>query len=359
MIRFPDPRDFAPGAAGNRLLHLAGNPQREQELSDALRSLLEARADDEIREALRLAPGRDAYLRLWHALCAAVDERPAAADELVTRVFALPCVIVCRARRKAVIPGVLPDIGAITGALEKHGAFGPSRNVGLANALCSFECLEGLAPSTIHHWTHATSGGAPREIAPQDIVLRGGEEVHLRFLAGAGIAPAHAPSVVETAANIAAWGLPLTRALAAQLAIPGVELLPVPRAPVSLLKAAYAGRRAQLELAFNLFLSNAARRFRTAVGDPVAVITAHDDGEIRVSLSSLLDDTLREFYRWPLHPLDDLDGILGSIVGLLEDCRIGDVRVIAEVMPDLDRNGLPLVLKARDADQSAHIGARH
>ncbi|MBI3068417.1 MAG: hypothetical protein HYY79_05965, partial [Betaproteobacteria bacterium] len=343
MIRFPDPRNFAPGAADNRLLHLAGNPQREQELSDTLRSLLETRADGGIREALRLAPCRDIYVRLWDALCATMDERPAAADDLVTRVFALPCVIVCRARRKAVIPGVLPDIGAIAGTLEKHGAFGPSRNVGIANALCSSGYLEGLAPSTIYHWTHATSGGTPREIAPQDIVLRGGEEVHLRFLVGAGIAPAHAPSVVETAANIAAWGLPLTRALAAQLATSGVELLPVPRAPASLLRAPHAGRRAQLELAFNLFVGNAARRFRTVVGDPVAVIAAHENGEIRVGFSSLLDDTLHELYRWPLHPLDDLDSVLGSIRGLLEDCRIGDVRVIDRVMPDLDRNGLPLV----------------
>ena len=181
-------------------------------------------------------------------------------------------------------------------------------------------------------------GAAPCEMPPREIVVEPGrEQVHLRFLVGAGITPLAAPSFLDAAADIGAWGMPLTRVLARQLAQPALDLLPVPRPPISILKAAHAGRCAQLELASNLFVSNAVRRFRAIVGDPTVVMSTHrmegGAAEIRISMSSVFDDTLLEGFRWPLHPLDDLERIVATLSELLHDCRVNDVRVVDVVLP--------------------------
>ncbi len=258
---------------------------------------------------------------------------------IVARIFALPLVIVTGSSRPATLPGVVPDIAAVTALFEQHGALGPTRNFGLGNALCALETIDTVMPSEVCAWTRDI--GAPRrELPPSPIVIgKPGEEVHLRFLVGAGIAPAAEPSFVETASNIGTWGMPLTRALAAQFAQPGVEVLPLARPPLDLLRAAHAGRYAQLDAAFNLFASNAVRRFRGATGDPVAVISAHDDGDIRISLSSPFDESQREGFRWPLHPLDDLAGLLESVAELLTACRVTHFQYSPTLLPALNAQG--------------------
>jgi hypothetical protein len=169
---------------------------------------------------------------------------------------------------------------------------------------------------------------------------------------GAGIAPAAAPSFVETAANIGTWGIPLAQLLVKQLAQPGVDLLALPRPPVPLLAAPHAGQRAQLEAAFNLFVSNELRRFRRAVGDPVAVVSAHQVGsggaELRITLSTPFDESLTAGFRWPLDPLDDLDDIAAIIDALFAECRVSDVRTVARVLPDLDARGMPFFPRTED-----------
>ena len=202
--------------------------------------------------------------------------------------------------------------------LQRHGVLGASRNVGFSNALCSLETLVQLAPSTIHGWsTPSSAAGWASAIAPEPIAIRAGEEVQLRFLLGAAIAPAAAPTVAETAAHIGAWGMPFTRALTAQIGVPGVELLALPRPPCGVLKAGYAGRSAQLEVALNLFMSNAIKHARAASGEPALMLSVHEAGdgspELRVTLSSRLDDSFVERYRWPLHPLDDPNEIARSV----------------------------------------------
>jgi hypothetical protein len=143
--------------------------------------------------------------------------------------------------------------------------------------------------------------------------------------------------------------VPLTRAIASQLSRPGVDVLPLPRPPVDFLKAGHVGRMAQLEAALNLFVSDAVRSFRSISGDPAAIITSHDDNEIRVSLSSPFDDTTVEGFRWPLHPLDDIESISGVIAELLVECRVSDVRVLNKVLPALNVRG-QLFVTARDLD---------
>ncbi len=350
----PDPRRF--GAGDHPFNRLA-----EDELRSEVREALIGARDEDVTAALRAAPTRAAYAKLWRTVCDVAHHAGSDQDKtaVVARIFALPLVIVTGSRRPATLPGVIPDVAAVAALFEQHGALGRTRNFGFSNALCPLETLERVKPSGVYAWTRAARA-APRELAPSAITIdEPGEQVHLRFLAGAGITPAAEPSIVETASNIGAWGMPVTRALAAQLNQPGIEVLPLVRPPLDLLRAAHAGRRAQLETAFNLFVSNAVRRFRSATGDPVAVISAHDDAEVRVGLSSPFDDAIVDGYRWPLHPLDDLERITDSITGLLEECRVNDLRFAPEILPALDARGRIWYARTGDADTRAAAPQRH
>lgn len=351
MSPLPDPRTYGLFAADNEIGQLIsanerGDAAARLELLAWLNRCLEERRDREIFDALRQAPSRSAYRALWDVVCLAADRHGGGVDHatIAVRLFAFPIVLVTGARSAVTVSGALPDIDEVRTLLERHGAVGATRNFGLSNALCSADALERLKPSDVYRWSGDWSAGAPRAMAPEDIAIRAGrEQVHLRFLVGAGVTPQDAPSFLETAANIGAWGLPLTGALVRQLAQPALDLLALPRPPVSLLRAAHSGRCAELEAAFNLFASNAVRSFRSTVGDPAVAISAHrletGGAEVRVSLSSPFDDTLLEGFRWPLHPLDDLDRIVSAVVELLRDCRVNEVWLVAAVLPECLESG--------------------
>lgn len=332
----------------------AGESSARDALAAALAEHVRRGDDSEIDDALLAMPSPAAYRHLWEAVCAAV-ERSLASDEAVyVRLFALPLLLVAGSRTAVTLTGVVPDIAEVTNLLAQHGAIGATRDVGMSDALCSLEVIEQLRPGDVYRWSREwLKESAPRDIAPQAIVVAPGrEQVHLRFLIGGAVTPAHAPSFLETAAHIGAWGIPVTRALVSQLAQRGVELLPVPRPPVGLLKAAHSGRSAQLDAAFNLFASNAIRNFRASVGDPTVIISAHRlesaGAEIRISMSSAFDDALLDGFRWPLHPLDDLNRIVAMVTDMLNDCRVTDVRVSETIWPERLNTGA-LFLRAGDA----------
>jgi hypothetical protein len=336
-----DPRRYGPGDASDRLLRLAREGQ-SRELASALRELAAQGRDVEIGGLLSAASSRDIYARLWQALCVAI-EKPHSDDGVAARIFAMPWVIVCGGGVKATLSGVLPDIAELARVLEANGVFGVSRNVGIGNVLVGVETVEAMRPSEILQWAQEA---AMRDVPPAPInVLPGAEEVHVRLLLGAAIAPANAPDVVETGSNIAAWGTPALRAMSAQLATSGVQILPMPRPPSGLYSAAYAGRRAGIEAAFNLFMSNGVRRFRSAVGDPDITLSSHAGAEIRVTLSTPLDDTLIEGFRWPLHPADDLPEIEHALTCMISECRLPDPQIAESVLPDYSSNGALLFPK--------------
>lgn len=341
MTSLPDPRDWTASAESHVLVRLASDPGRRDECDAGVRRLLAGANDSEIRSALLSADSSAAYRALWDVVCACA-EAPGedSGVALAARVFAVPVILVAAANGGAVIPGVLPDSEEIRAMLEQHGVLGAMRNFGLGNALSPLEALEALPPSIVYRWTNELgTADRPRELPAAEVrVERRPEQVHLRFLVGAGAIAPHVPSLAETAAGIGAWGMPLTRALARQLAQPGLDLLPVPRPPDTILRAAHAGRRAQVELAFHLFISNAVREFRASVGDPDVVLSAHrlDSGgaELRVSLSSRLDEGRLDGFRWPLHPLDDLHEIEAAMLDFLGQCRLSAIDVRAEILPD-------------------------
>ena len=340
MKNLPDPRAYTPfssnplvvaaekaAKAGSALQQDAG-----EILLSYVREALEAGNDARIEQALAEADSQPARDALAHALEAALDARGAAA--LAMRVFAIPLLIVTGGRGLAVVPGVVPDVGALQKLFEKHGALGQSKNFGLSNALTTAERLAEVKPSMLYRLTRdlGQEGFRPPDLAPQDIEVDSGEErVHLRFLIGAAVTPANAPGFAETAGNIGAWGLPFTQTLAAQLGQEGLSLLPIPRPPMNLQRALETGRFALREMEFQLFLSNALRRFRARVGDPDATVASYSDGSVRVTLGSPFDASLACEYRWPLYPEDDLGALSNSIFGLLAECRLDTVQVAETV----------------------------
>lgn len=367
MAQLPDPRRYGEfdrddpiGVLIDR--HVRGDGTARRALLDWLKDRLAGERDEDLFQAMRQIPGEAAYRKFWDLIClASQGDDPERETAVAVHLFAIPVVLITGARARSVLPGVVGDIEAVRMLLERHGAVGATRNFGLSNALCSAEALERLKPSRVHRWSRAWSQQAERELAPAEVrVLPGREQVHLRFLAGAGVASGEAPSFLETASNIGAWGLPVTHELVRQLAQPAVELVAIPRPPVALLRAAHMGRWAELEIAFNLFVSNTVRHFRASVGDPAVVISAHrleqGGAELRISMSCLLDDTLLEGFRWPLHPLDDFAAIQDSIMAMLRDCRLHDVRVVEEVQPDRLVSG-EFFLRAPERIKSA--AARH
>jgi hypothetical protein len=344
----PDPRRYGAGSAAD-----AFNTPDEASLRRELANRLAQGDDAAIERALEAAPDYVTYATLWRTVSNAANlTDDSAGQAVVARIFALPLVIVTGSRRPASIPGVVPDIAVIAELFKQHGALGPARNFGLGNALCALDTIQRVRPSEVYAWTR-DAGATRRELPPADITIgEPGEHVHLRYIVGAAIAPAAEPSFVETASNIGAWGMPLTRALAGQLSQPDVEVLPLARPPLDLLTAGQAGRYAQLEAAFNLFASNAVRKMRGGTGDPDAVISAHDDGDIRVGLSSPFDTLTIEGFRWPLHPLDNFASVTASIADLLAACRITNVRWVETVLAALNSNGHVWYPRLRELDSA-------
>ena len=156
------------------------------------------------------------------------------------------------------------------------------------------------------------------------------------------------------------WGAPFTRELVAQLTVPDVSVLALPRAAQRLLPAVREGRAAQREVAAQIFASNAIRKFRGSVGEPTAVISAHrapdapGGGELRLSLSSPFEPKDAEGFRCPLYPLDRAEDVAGMLVALLRDCRVTDIRTLSGVYADrAEGSAMPLLFKPESIPEAA------
>ena len=162
--------------------------------------------------------------------------------------------------------------------------------------------------------------------------------------------------------DVGRWGIALAQQLARELAIADVSVLVLPRAPQRPLPAVAAGRAAQREVSAQLFAANAIRKFRSSVGEPSAVISAHraqdaaGGGELRLSLSSPFDSRAAQGFRCPLHPLDRVGDVVTMLLELLRDCRISDVRALAGVHADREPDfGSVLMFKPDTIPESAKV----
>jgi len=319
----------------------------ELDLQTRLRRRVEGGGD--LAGLVANAPSVDAARQVWRQL----DELSVTRDPeagLAARVFAIPLVIVAGKegeRVDGVLPGTLRDPGKFAEILRAHDALRGNRNFALAGSLVHADALDVARLPELLLWQRLPESAAEnaqtglRTLTPAAIhVAAGRESVHLRFLVGTALARSDADLFGD--ARVGAWGVPFTQELGRALGAGGVAVLALPRAPQRPLPAVAAGRAAQREVSAQVFASNAIRRIRGAVGEPVAVISAHraadvpGGGELRLSLSSVFAPRDAEGYRCPLGPLDRASDVAAMLIELLRDCRVADVRVLSGVHPDRD-----------------------
>ncbi len=374
----PDPRTYpAPEAAGAsaRELHALAEASLgaetgvasdavEAELATRVRALVDGADGASLADALATSPSAAVYRHLWRAIVREV-ERPADAG-VGTVLFALPIVIVAAAEGEAEcrIDAVVPRPAELEAILAEHGALGGNRQFALAGALCGADAIDVEALAGLMRASRLPAEGGPipaLDVAPRPIVAAPRrEQVHLRFLVGSALASS--VSAVAAGTGTGKWGVPFTQALSRALARPGVAIAALPRAPQSLPAAVASGRSAQREASAALFVSNAIRRLRAAVGEPVAVLSAHrvpgaaSGGELRLSVSSPLDPREAEGFRCPLHPLDRVADVATMLADLLRECRVADVRWLAGIHGDRDpATGLTLLFKPDTVPPGAEL----
>ena len=246
----------------------------------------------------------------------------------------------------------MPDVDALVAVLREHRALAGNRSFALGNALVTADAIDvANLPALLASRKLADGAGfVPLALPPAPVDATAGERAHVRFLVGSALAAAGADLLADT--GVGRWGMPLAKSLISQLSAPGINVVALPRAAMSLPAAVARGRAAQREVSAQLFASNALRELRASVGEPVAVISAHEapdargGGELRLSLSSALSPRDAQGYRCPLYPGDGVADVTAMMVDLLHDCRVADVRVLAGVHPDRDPlTGGPLLFK--------------
>lgn len=311
---------------------------------------------------------------LWRAIDAVWSEGAAAPDAaLALTLFAVPVVIVTgleSAQGEGALSGTLADPAKLAAILEEFGALAGNRTIALANALVTSEAIDIARLPEIRAWGRLPdlaipeSSSAAPALGPAPISVHAGREaVHLRFLVGTAIARPDADLLRD--GTVGSWGTPLARELARQLGSFGVRVLALPRTPQRPLPAVRQGRIAQREVSAQIFASNAIRRFRSTVGEPAAVISAHRTseatagGELRLSLSSPLEPRGAEGFRCPLYPLDRVGEVVSMLVVLMRDCRVADIRVLAGVHEDrVAGTGLPLLFKPETIPDAVAVSVR-
>lgn len=358
----PDPRTFPPADdadAASRALHAHAAASlgasiatdadvHERALAEAIDASIASGDGGALVRALASSPSAAIHRHLWRSVAAAAA-RPRG-EGVGPVLFAFPIVVVAASDDgdEHVVDAIVDEPGALASILVEHGALGGNRQFALSPALCGADAIDvGALPALLG----AVRDGTPLDIAPAPLsALPGGERVHLRFLVGSALAPSTAALTGD--GRVGAWGVPLTRALSQAIGVRGASIVAMPRAPQSLPAALATGRLVQRETGATLFASNAVRRLRASVGEPVAVISAHrvagarTGGEVRLSLSSPLDPREAEGFRCPLDPLDNVADVVAMLADVARDCRVADVRILGGVHADRDAStGLTLLFK--------------
>jgi hypothetical protein len=372
QFSIPDPRAFSvyEGSAPNPLIDLSLESlaaevaviaeKKETALRERMMSALIAGEVGEIDDAIARAPSLAVLRMLVRVLASAhVDAGRARAGEtaLPTTVFAMPIVIVAANGSPIQIPGALPNVGEFIELMKTNGALRGNQTFTMSNALASSNAftLEKL-PNTLAWWQLENQSSIAVEKTSMQLPANQ-ESVFLRFLIGTALA---GPGVdLLTEKDTGKWGMPFTQAFAKQLGGGSMSLLAMPRPPRTPLSALYQGRVAQREVSLQLFATNAIRKFRSSVGEPEAVVSAHrtvgtmarggaqGGGEVRLSLSNAFDEKGAEGFRAELFPTDRAQDIVTMMQDLLRECNVENVTVLGDVFPDHDpESNLPWFFRA-------------
>ncbi|OWY38476.1 hypothetical protein CEK28_12625 [Xenophilus sp. AP218F] len=348
----PDPRQYHPQVAlTNRLIHQAQSAlnaatDADRELwfvatRDAMREMLERGELLSISVALAMVPSQACYQIVWDALRAAVEET----DGARAVVFAMPLVLVAGSKSQAALPGEIADAAGLNALLREHGVL--AGDAALGGVLLHPDSVVALDAVKLFRLTRDLDGARaalPSQPAPVTVKEEG---VFLRYLLGVAIQRAAEPLPVKLGGAVGGWGMPLMKFLGEQLKTEGVTLFPIARPPLPAMQALVAGNFARFEVALQVFASSQIRRLRERDREPVAILSAHDNGELRVTLSAKGDASGWEAFVWPLASLDNAALIESNFRQLMAECHVRDVHVLPELHPD-SRDGAPLFFTADD-----------
>ena len=302
-----------------------------------------------VADALARAPNLEVLRHLTRRVAEAhVAAGRALGDaDLPATVFAIPLIIVAGSSNPTQIPGAVPDVTELIAAMKGNGALRNNQTFALSNSLMSAATLAlPNLPDSLNWWSAAP--GLPIAVPPSRMNVPGGQETaFLRFMIGSALA---GPSVnLLTERDTGKWGMPFTQALSKQLTAPNLTVLAMPRPPMHPLAALLVGQAAQRDVAMQLFVANAIRKFRERVGDPKAVISAHrtgEGGEVRLSLSNPFDEKGAEGFRAVLLRNERAQDIAVAMKELLQECKVEDITTLAEVFPDQEpATGMTLFFK--------------
>lgn len=330
----PDPRDYAHDTPKNSLvlafrawMDAEGDKKAAAEAHG--RFLVEqalASGDDKlVGIALSLMPSAQAYRRFWSWVQQASWQHPQAR----VQPFVLPVVIVAAHGQPLMIAGQLADVSALRDLWAQHGLF-TGADIWLSNRLINASALHAITPTMVYDWSLSTQPvheGWPQLPPPAPLVDVRQEAAYLRFVPGLmkGASPADWPR------SASGWGREASQWLSGLLGASGATVLALPRAPQPLLAGLDDGRRAQQEIATQLFLGNAIRQFREQGRTPAAILAMHDNHELRVCLD---DGETQLVYSRALEALDDLPAIEQELVFFLQECQLQQIHVLSTLQPD-------------------------
>ncbi|MEO8136929.1 MAG: hypothetical protein ABI831_23495 [Betaproteobacteria bacterium] len=334
---------------------LVGATGRESAAADAAlrRDFLESLLAGNVAvlgQALSGAPSAAVYRHLLRLLSLSWRHLAAGTPgQLTAHGFAIPVVIVCSAASAQESPATL-ESAAISALLRAHGALGGNETFGVANVLAG---AGAVGIHSLPHWlgwrNTLDRATALREVEPAVLRIAGGQEsAHVAYLIGTALAAPEARLFDESGTG--AWGMPLAQMLSRHLAVPGAQVLALPRGVADPVAAEQIGLVAQREIALQLFASNAIRESRATFGEPTAVLSVHRlgrGGELRLSISSPFGEREAAGFRCPLFPFERVEEVLEIVVALLRACRVADIRVMSGIHGDRDlRTGLTLLFRA-------------
>lgn len=366
-MSLPDPRNYAPVNARNPLIRQLMSLMTERaesaiaakhtELRLQIADLLSSNDHAALNAALNQAPAQDAWRTLWRALRELVEEAPTGSDCHVV-LFAVPVVIVAGSSTNATLPEQLKAPEDIVHLLRQHGVLAQDAVVHLSSELASAEAIAAISPCRLFEWKKSLLNEMTVEnhrlfTLPSSQLAIKEESAWLRFMIGAVRQPINAPAQIQLGGKVDGWGMAVSQALGEQLKTGNATVLALPRAPQSWLTAQENGRTVLLETRLQLLASSAIRTIRSKGRTPVAVMAAHESGEIRITFSSQEDAERWQGFVWPLSPADSVDYIVDFAQTLFHDCQVQDVRLVDTIQPDT-LDGLPFFATAHFSPIAHH-----
>lgn len=358
-MMLPDPRLMPRVAPKNELIRAVMSLLTESDAAaarakaDALRQTVVQTLDFDDNQALtvalQLAPDQTAYKTLWNTTLD-VLETPAVGRHAV--VFALPLVLAAGSKSPAKLPETV-DADALLAILKQHGVVRADAEIFLSGRLLHQETLGSVSFSQLYRLGQELTAADEvlAELVPTAVPVME-EGVFVRYLVGVALQDAGAPAAIKLGGAMGEWGMPLMQALAEQLKTPGVTLFPIPLVPNVVPEALRQGAAMRYEVNLQMWASNIIKRLREGGVTIVAVAAAHENGELRFTVSSPGDDKNWAGYVWPLAPLDSVERIAENFRMLMGECQIEDVRLVPDVQPDRV-NDVPFLITCNDAQAQA------